>query len=78
MPGAVVPELAFHLRLSRLYGRGVNELIRDREVTEEFAIQFRAAIARLTAITRNWSEPSRSINNFVKITSNLNDCAVLH
>ena len=34
------------IRLSRLYGREVNELVRDREVAEEFAIQFRAAIAQ--------------------------------
>jgi len=35
-------------------------------------------LPRLAVIKRNWSEPSRSINNSVKITSNLNDCAVLH
>jgi Zn-dependent peptidase ImmA (M78 family) len=64
MPGAVVPELAFHLRLSRLYGRGVNELIRDREVTEEFAIQFRAAIAQAD---RHHTELERAIQEYQQL-----------
>ncbi|MBI3330027.1 MAG: ImmA/IrrE family metallo-endopeptidase [Nitrospinae bacterium] len=33
------------LQLARLYGRGVSELVRRREVVEEFAVQFRAALA---------------------------------
>jgi hypothetical protein len=64
VPGAVVPGLAFHLRLSRLYGRGVNELIRDREVTEEFAIQFRAAIAQAD---RHHTELERAIQEYQQL-----------
>jgi Zn-dependent peptidase ImmA (M78 family) len=64
VPGAVVPGLAFHLRLSRLYGRGVNEFIRDREVTEEFAIQFRAAIAQAD---RHHTELERAIQEYQQL-----------
>src|SRR5919109_1120697 len=34
------------LQLARLYGRAVSDLIRQREVVDEFAVQFRTAIAQ--------------------------------
>jgi Zn-dependent peptidase ImmA (M78 family)/transcriptional regulator with XRE-family HTH domain len=34
------------LQLARLYGRAVSDLVREREVAEEFAVQFRVAIAQ--------------------------------
>jgi Zn-dependent peptidase ImmA (M78 family)/DNA-binding XRE family transcriptional regulator len=52
------------IRLSRLYGRGVNELVRDREVVEEFAIQFRAAIAQAG---RHQTELARAIQEFQQL-----------
>jgi Zn-dependent peptidase ImmA (M78 family)/DNA-binding XRE family transcriptional regulator len=52
------------IRLSRLYGRGVNELVRDREVTEEFAIQFRAAIAQAG---RHQTELERAIQEYQQL-----------
>jgi Zn-dependent peptidase ImmA (M78 family)/transcriptional regulator with XRE-family HTH domain len=52
------------IRLSKLYGQGVNELIRDREVAEEFAIQFRAAIAQAG---RHQTELARAIQEFQQL-----------
>ena len=52
------------IRLSRLYGREVNELVRDREVAEEFAIQFRAAIAQAG---RHETELARAIQEFQQL-----------
>ncbi len=52
------------IRLSRLYGREINELARDREVAEEFAIQFRAAIAQAG---RNQTELARAIQEFQRL-----------
>jgi Zn-dependent peptidase ImmA (M78 family)/transcriptional regulator with XRE-family HTH domain len=34
------------IRLARLYGREVSEFVRQREVAEEFAVQFRTAVAQ--------------------------------
>jgi len=34
------------LQLAKLYGRAVSDLLREREVVEEFAVQFRTAIAQ--------------------------------
>ena len=44
-PRSVQPEEL--LQLARLYGRGVSELVRRREVVEEFAVPFRAAVAEV-------------------------------
>jgi Zn-dependent peptidase ImmA (M78 family)/transcriptional regulator with XRE-family HTH domain len=52
------------IRLSRLYGRGGNDLVRDREVAEEFAIQFRAAIAQAG---RHQTELARAIQEFQQL-----------
>jgi Zn-dependent peptidase ImmA (M78 family)/DNA-binding XRE family transcriptional regulator len=52
------------IRLSKLYGREVNELVRDREVAEEFAIQFRAAI---TQAGRHQTELERAIQGFQQL-----------
>jgi Zn-dependent peptidase ImmA (M78 family)/DNA-binding XRE family transcriptional regulator len=52
------------IQLSRLYGRGVNELVRDREVAEELAIQFRAAIAHAG---RHQTELTRATQEFQQL-----------
>jgi Zn-dependent peptidase ImmA (M78 family)/transcriptional regulator with XRE-family HTH domain len=52
------------LRLSRLYGWAVNELVRGREVAEEFATQFRAAIAQAG---RHQTELVQAIQEFQRL-----------
>jgi Zn-dependent peptidase ImmA (M78 family)/DNA-binding XRE family transcriptional regulator len=52
------------LRLVRLYGREVSDLIREREVVEEFLVQFRAAIAQAG---RHQTELSRAIQDFQQL-----------
>jgi Zn-dependent peptidase ImmA (M78 family) len=52
------------LQLARLYGRAVSDLIREREVGEEFLVQFRAAIAQAG---RHRTELSRAIQEFQQL-----------
>jgi Zn-dependent peptidase ImmA (M78 family)/DNA-binding XRE family transcriptional regulator len=52
------------IQLARLYGREVNELVRDRQVTEEFAVQFRTAIAQAG---RHQAELARAIQEFQQL-----------
>jgi Zn-dependent peptidase ImmA (M78 family)/DNA-binding XRE family transcriptional regulator len=52
------------LRLARLYGRAVSNLIREQEVVEEFLVQFRAAIAQAG---RHQTELTRAIQEFQQL-----------
>lgn len=49
------------IQLARLYGREVSDLVREREVVEEFSVQFRTAIAEAG---RHQTELSRAIQDF--------------
>jgi Zn-dependent peptidase ImmA (M78 family)/DNA-binding XRE family transcriptional regulator len=49
------------IQLARLYGREVSDLVREREVVEEFIVQFRTAIAQAG---RHQTELSRAIQEF--------------
>lgn len=42
------------LQLARLYGRMVSDLVREREVAEEFAVQFRVALAQAGCHRVEW------------------------
>jgi Zn-dependent peptidase ImmA (M78 family)/transcriptional regulator with XRE-family HTH domain len=52
------------LQLARLYGRAVSDLIREREVVEEFLVQFRTAIAQAG---RHQAELTRAIQEFQQL-----------
>jgi Zn-dependent peptidase ImmA (M78 family)/DNA-binding XRE family transcriptional regulator len=52
------------IRLARLYGREVSEFVREREVVQEFAVQFRTAIAQAG---RHQSELAQSVDDFQRL-----------
>src|SRR5919198_1565724 len=52
------------LQLARLYGRAVSDLIREREVVEEFVVQFRTAIAQAG---HHQAELTRAIQEFQQL-----------
>jgi Zn-dependent peptidase ImmA (M78 family)/DNA-binding XRE family transcriptional regulator len=52
------------IQLARLYGRAVSDLVREREVVEEFIVQFRTAIAQAG---RHQTKLSRAIQEFQQL-----------
>jgi Zn-dependent peptidase ImmA (M78 family)/DNA-binding XRE family transcriptional regulator len=52
------------IQLARLYGREVSDLVREREVVEDFIVQFRTAIAQAG---RQQTELSRAIQEFQQL-----------
>jgi Zn-dependent peptidase ImmA (M78 family)/DNA-binding XRE family transcriptional regulator len=52
------------IQLARLYGREVSDLVREREVVEDFIVQFRTAIAQAG---RHQTELSRAIQEFQQL-----------